>query len=84
MILQVITYEIDGKKIVMTPNLDCGFTIEEIAEKDVPVGVKYAIVDSGEIPIDTEPQIITPPVNQDLADVWEAIFALSATKEGGE
>lgn len=30
------------------------------------------------------PQIITPPVSQDLADVWEAIFILSATKERGE
>jgi len=26
----------------------------------------------------SEPQIITPPVNQDTADMWEALFALSA------
>lgn len=28
------------------------------------------------------PQIITPPVSQDIADIWEAIFALTAEKGG--
>ena len=31
---------------------DCSLTIEEIAAKDVPVGVKYKIVDTSEIPSD--------------------------------
>lgn len=34
-------------------------------------------------PPEPAPVIITPSVNQDLADVWEAIFALSSEK-GGE
>ena len=33
-------------------------------------------------PQEQPPQIITPVVDQDLADVWEAIFALSAEKGG--
>ncbi|MDF2636517.1 MAG: hypothetical protein K0R78_3391 [Pelosinus sp.] len=34
-------------------------------------------------PPEPAPVIITPTTDQDLADVWEAIFALSAEKEGG-
>lgn len=30
------------------------------------------------------PQIVTPPVNQDIADLWEAVFAITAEKEGGK
>lgn len=34
-------------------------------------------------PPEQPPVVITPSVSQDLADVWEAIFALSEAKEGG-
>ena len=47
--MQVITYEIEGKKVIMVPNLDCGLTVEEIAEKDVPTGVEYTIMESDEV-----------------------------------
>lgn len=50
--MQVIVFELEGQRVVMTPNLDCGFTIEEIAEKDVPTGIEYTIIDSSEIQID--------------------------------
>lgn len=31
---------------------DCGLTIEEIAIKDVPVGVPYLIIDTVDVPTD--------------------------------
>jgi hypothetical protein len=38
-------------------------------------------------PIEPEPQIITPEIDQDTADMWEAILTLSAeleTLKGGQ
>lgn len=37
---------------IMVPALDCGLTLEQVALKDVPVGVPYEIVDASEIPAD--------------------------------
>lgn len=37
---------------VMEPFLGCGLTIEQIANKDVPAGLPYKIVDASEIPTD--------------------------------
>jgi ribosomal protein S12 len=42
----------DGGVAILIPAPDCGLTIEEIAQKDVPKGVKYQIVDVSEIPSD--------------------------------
>lgn len=42
----------DGGVAVVTPVLDCGLTIEEIAAKDVPAGKPFKIVDASEIPTD--------------------------------
>lgn len=36
----------------MSPNLDSGMTIKQIAEKDIPDGVPYRIIDVNEIPTD--------------------------------
>ena len=41
----------DGTVAVIVP-ADCGLTIEEIADKDVPTGKKYHIVDVSDIPTD--------------------------------
>ena len=41
----------DGGVAVIIP-ADCGLTIEEIAQKDVPAGKEYQIVDVSEIPSD--------------------------------
>lgn len=41
----------DGTIGIIVP-ADCGLTIEEIAEKDVPSGLTYHIVDKSEIPTD--------------------------------
>lgn len=42
----------NGSACVISPVLDCGLTIEEIAAKDVPSGAPYEIVDASEIPVD--------------------------------
>jgi hypothetical protein len=48
-----IIYETDnGGVAVMTPNLDIGLTIDEIAKKDVPEGKAYFTIDYKDIPKD--------------------------------
>lgn len=42
----------DGTVCVLTPILNCGLTIKEIADKDVPEGLGYKIVGVMEIPVD--------------------------------
>ena len=43
----------DGGISIIVP-ANCGLTIEQIAKKDVPTGLKYKIVSASEIPTDTE------------------------------
>jgi len=48
-----IIYQNDDNSIsILTPAPECPLTIEEIAQKDVPTGKKYKIVDVSEIPTD--------------------------------
>jgi len=42
----------DGGVAVIIPAPDCGLTIEQIAEKDVPHGKQFKIVDVADIPTD--------------------------------
>jgi hypothetical protein len=42
----------DGGVAVIIPNLDCGLTIEEIAAKDVPMGLPYKIINASDLPAD--------------------------------
>ena len=42
----------DGGVAVIIPAPDCGLSIEEIAQKDVPAGKPYKIVDVDDIPTD--------------------------------
>ena len=42
----------DGGVAILIPILDCGLTLEEIIEKDIPAGVPYKIVDAADIPTD--------------------------------
>jgi hypothetical protein len=42
----------DGGVAIIIPAPECGLTIEEIAEKDVPAGKSYKIVDVSDIPTD--------------------------------
>lgn len=47
---QVIVYEIDGNQVVMTPVLDGEITIEQVAEKDVPAGIVWRVVEESALP----------------------------------
>jgi hypothetical protein len=49
---QVIIYPNEGGGIVFCYPANCGLTIEEIAQKDVPAGVPYQIVPASSIPQD--------------------------------
>ena len=48
---QRIIYPTDNGVAIIVP-ADCGLTIEEIADKDVPEGKPYKIVDVADIPTD--------------------------------
>lgn len=53
-----------GTGIAVIMPCDCGLTIEQIAKKDVPPGVKYKIIDVADIPAD-----------RTLRNAWTADFA---------
>lgn len=42
----------DGSVSILIPADECGLTIEQIADKDVPQGKPYKIVDVTDIPTD--------------------------------
>jgi hypothetical protein len=44
----------DGGVAVVIPAPECGLSIEQIAQKDVPAGKPYKIVDAADIPADRE------------------------------
>jgi hypothetical protein len=50
---QRIIYQTDdGGVAIIVPSAECGLTIEQIAQKDVPAGKSYKIVDVSDIPTD--------------------------------
>lgn len=52
---KVIVYENDlGSVDILIPILDCGLTIEQIAQKDVPIGKNYSILNRSSIPANQE------------------------------
>ncbi len=42
----------EGGVSILTPVLDSGLTLEQIIEKDVPIGAKYKIIEASELPED--------------------------------
>ena len=48
---KIIIYQNETGISVIYP-CNCGLTIEQIAKKDVPSGVKYRIIDASELPTD--------------------------------
>lgn len=49
---KVIVYINDeGKQICISPNYSCGLTVEQIAEKDVPYGKSYNIMELEDVPV---------------------------------
>lgn len=62
---KVIIYpQKNGPIAIITPILDSGLTVEQIAKKDVPDGVPYLIIDESEVPSDFS-----------FRDAWEADFS---------
>ena len=49
-----IIYKNDDESVAIIVPADCGLTIEQIAQKDVPTGKSYKIVDVSEVPSDRE------------------------------
>lgn len=49
---RIIYPTLNGGVAVIVPAEECGLTIEQIAEKDVPTGVPFKIVDVADIPSD--------------------------------
>jgi len=49
---QLIIYPNDNGGVAIIIPADCGLTIEQIADKDVPAGKPYKIVDVADIPTD--------------------------------
>ena len=49
-----IIYKNTDNSIGIIIPANCGLTLEQIAKKDVPTGLKYKIVDVHEIPSDRE------------------------------
>ena len=50
---RIIYKNTNGSIAIIIP-ADCGLTVEQIAQKDVPTGLKYKIVDVSDIPSDRE------------------------------
>lgn len=57
-----IIYPTNDGVAIIVPASECGLTIEEIAAKDVPAGVKFKIVDTDSIPSD-----------RTFRDAWEYV-----------
>tara|TARA_B110000285_G_scaffold209806_1_gene251101 strand:- start:282 stop:500 length:219 start_codon:yes stop_codon:yes gene_type:complete len=49
---RIIYKNTDGSVSIIVPITDSGFTVEQIAKKDVPAGLKYKVVDVSEISSD--------------------------------
>jgi len=49
---RIVYTQDDGTVAVIVPADECGLTVEQIADKDVPAGKEYHIVDAADIPTD--------------------------------
>ena len=56
----------EGTISVLVPAPNCGLTLEQICQKDVPTGTKFKIIDSSELPADRE-----------FRDAWNYDFTTS-------
>lgn len=64
--------ENEGGFTILNPNLACGLTLDQIAEKDVPKGKPYLFIDSSQIPMEY----------REFRNAWELDF--SGAKVNGE
>jgi len=49
---KIIYKQENGTISILTPSPNCELTLEEVAQKDVPTGLPYKIVNVSEIPTD--------------------------------
>jgi len=49
---RIVYTNADGVCCIITPAIECGLSIDEIARKDVPNGLSYRIIDAGQLPAD--------------------------------
>ena len=61
---QVVIYPNEAALAVVFPNTDSGLTVKRIAQKDVPQGVPYLIIELAELPADPT-----------FFEAWEADFS---------
>ena len=76
---RIIYVNEDGGVSVVIPMPDCGLTVEQIADKDVPVGVPYKIVDASEIPTDRSARDLWDVDDADLTDGVGADYGAGST-----
>ena len=62
--MKLAIYQNETTISVVTPVPECGLSFEEVCAKDVPTGVPYLVVDSGDIPED-----------RTFRDAWSADFS---------
>jgi hypothetical protein len=60
----IIYPDVNGGIAIVSPNLDCELSIEDIAKKDVPEGIPFRFIDRSEL-----------PSHVDLFEAWEADFS---------
>lgn len=65
---KIIYKNANGGVSVITPVLESGLTVEEIAAKDVPTGLPYKIVDEADIPTDRSARMRWTVNEADLTD----------------
>ena len=49
---RIVYMQDDGTVAIMIPTDECGLTVEQIQEKDVPDGKTSYIIDASEVPTD--------------------------------
>ena len=62
--MKLAIYQNETTISVVTPVPECGLSFEEVCAKDIPTGVPYLVVDSGDIPED-----------RTFRDAWSADFS---------
>ena len=67
-----IIFQQNNINYVLTPNLGCGLTLEQIAHKDVPAGVPYKFVSYEDFVLPNQDTIRTMPIDYSSPDGYGA------------
>ena len=52
--MKKIIYTFENRVHLLLPALDCGYSIKEIGDKDVPIGIPYKIIEDEDLPSEIE------------------------------